>query len=511
MICVTIGRGRHKSILAEWKAAADAGAQLVELRIDCMRSEPDLKRLLAHRYTPLIITIRRGKDGGLWRGNEEKRMRLLREAIVMGIDYVDLEEDIADKIPRFGKTKRIVSYHNFQKTPTNLADLADAMAEKNADIVKIACLTHNIGEASSVLETVAKSKRPMIGLAMGPYGFFTRVLGAKFGAPFTYAGFNPDRTFAPGQPHYFQLKNDYFYDQIDADSKVYAVIGDPIEQSLSPAVHNAAFRHKGLNCIYVPLRIPADQLKDALSTLAWLDIQGYSVTIPHKAAIVRLLSRAENAVELTGACNTVLLKEGELVGHNTDYRAAVGSLEAALGGMTGPADVSPLMDKQALILGAGGAARSIAHGLHRRGAGVTICNRHDEKAVMLAEEVGCRSTPWAMRAGSLCDVIINCTPVGMHPKVDESVVPAAAFKPGMIAFDTVYHPENTMFLKLADDRTCSIITGVDMFVRQAALQFFLFTGQEPPMDVMRQVVRRKLNPSRMVPELSEVGAEGDAE
>lgn len=511
MICVTIGRGRHKSMLAEWKAAADAGAGLVELRLDCMRSEPDLKRLLANRYTPFIITVRRGKDGGLWRGNEDKRMRLLREAIAMGIDYVDLEEDIADKVPRFGKTKRIVSYHNFQRTPTNLTDLADIMADRNADIVKIACLAHSVGEASLILETVAKSTRPMVGLAMGPLGFFTRVLGAKFGAPFTYAGFNPDRVFAPGQPNYFNLKRDYCFNQIDADSKIYAVVGDPIEHSLSPAVHNAAFRHRGLNCIYVPLRIPAGQLKEALSTLAWLDIQGYSVTIPHKEAIVPLLARAENAVELTGACNTVVVKDGQLVGHNTDYRAAIGSLEAALGGASGPADISPLMDKQALVLGAGGVARSIAFGLHRRGAGVTVCNRHDDKAVKLAEDVGCRSTPWAMRAGSLCDIIVNCTPVGMHPNVDESIVPAAAFKPGMIAFDTVYHPESTMFLKLAEDRTCGVITGVDMFVRQAALQFYLFTGLEPPMDVMRQVVRRKLNPSRVQPEFAEVGAEDEGE
>ncbi|MFO0961136.1 MAG: shikimate dehydrogenase [Isosphaeraceae bacterium] len=511
MICVTIGRGRHKSMLDEWKAAAEAGAELVELRVDCMRSEPDLKRLLSNRYTPVVLTVRRGKDGGLWRGDEEKRQRLLREAIVMGIDYVDLEEDIADKIPRFGKTKRIVSYHNFQKTPANLAELSEKMAAKGADIVKVACLAQSVGDASSVLDIAARAEKPTIGLAMGPLGFFTRILAVKYGAPFTYAGFNPDRIFAPGQPNFFELKREYSLDQVDRDTRVYAVIGDPIEHSLSPAIHNAAFRHHGLNCVYVPLRIPEGQLKDSLSTLAWLDIQGMSVTIPHKEAIVGLLGKAENAVELTGACNTVVVKDQQMVGHNTDYRAAVGSLEAALGGGSGPMGVSPLLDKQALILGAGGAARSFAFGLYRRGAGVTICNRHDERAVKLAEEVGCRSTPWAMRAGTLCDILINCTPVGMHPNVNDSPVPAAAFKPGMVAFDTVYHPEHTMFLKLADDRSCVTISGVDMFVRQAGLQYYLFTGKEPPMELMRQVVRKKLNPSRMVQdEPDDADAEAEA-
>src|SRR4051794_8362559 len=124
-ICVTIGRGRHASLLAEWKTAADAGAQLVELRIDCLRRDPDLKRILANRLTPVVFTIRRGADGGLWRGDEDKRRKLIREAIVMGVEYVDLEVDTAKEIsrPKFGKTQRIVSYHNFQKTPAKIEEV----------------------------------------------------------------------------------------------------------------------------------------------------------------------------------------------------------------------------------------------------------------------------------------------------------------------------------------------------------------------------------------------------
>src|SRR5262249_18658985 len=125
--------------------------------------------------------------------------------------------------------------------------------------------------------------------------------------------------------------------------------------------------------------------------------------------------------------------------------------------------------------------------------GVAICNRTDERAAKLAEEIGCRAVSWGMRAGTMCDVLVNCTPVGMHPDVDSSPVPAAAFKPGMVAFDTVYHPENTLFLKLARDHECLTMSGVDMFVYQAALQFHYYTGQDAPVDVMREVVRRKLS------------------
>ncbi len=154
MICVTIGRGRHKSLHEEWKAAADAGAELVELRVDCLRREPDLKRILAERPTPLVFTIRKSADGGLWRGDEEKRQRLLREAIVAGVDYVDLEANVADSIRRFGKTQRIVSHHDLKEIPEDLPDLARTLRDKDADIVKIAAVAHSVQDAARMLEMV---------------------------------------------------------------------------------------------------------------------------------------------------------------------------------------------------------------------------------------------------------------------------------------------------------------------------------------------------------------------
>jgi 3-dehydroquinate dehydratase/shikimate dehydrogenase len=497
LICATIGRGRHSSLAEEWKAAAEAGVDLAELRIDCLRRDPDLKRILAKRPTPLVFTIRRGVDGGLWRGNEEKRQALIREAIALGVDYVDLEMDIAPKIRRFGKTKRIISYHNFKATPSEVQDVAEQCDEMDADVVKVATLASTVADASHVLEAGSRIPVPTIAVGMGEIGFFTRVLGAKYGAPFTFAGFNPERMFAPGMVSHAVLKRDYLYNQIDAQTEVYGVIGDPIAQSLSPAIHNAAFRHMGMNKVLVPFLIPAGTLDDSLKALDWLGIKGFSVTIPHKEAVVAMLSARDGAVERTGSCNTVEIRDGKMVGHNTDYRAAMDSLEDVLGGRTENEDASPLLDKQVLLLGAGGVARTIAFGLARRGASITVTNRHDERATSLAEEVGARTINWGQRASTLADIIINCTPVGMHPNVDDTPVPPAAFqRNNMVAFDTVYHPENTMFLKLALERGAHAVTGVEMFVQQAAHQFKIYTGQNAPLDVMRDVVRRKLGPIR---------------
>ena len=497
MICAILGRGRHSALAEEWRAASDAGVDLVELRIDCLRREPDFKRLFAEKPTRFAFTVRRGSDGGLWRGSEEKRQRLIREAIVAGVDYVDIEVDVAREIRRFGRTKRVISYHNLKQTPGDLLEIAQQCEEMDADVVKLATRAHSVNDALRVLQVASKIETPTIAIAMGEVGSFTRVLGARYGAPWTYANFNVDRNFAPGMFHYRDLRRDYVYDQINEMTEVYAVIGDPIGHSLSPAIHNAAFRELGLNKVMVPIQIPADRLKETIDQLAWLKIQGYSITIPHKQAVLPLLTAADGGVERTGACNTMVVKDdGNRVGFNTDYRAAMDSIEAAMGGPSTEGGPSPLDRKQVVILGAGGVARPIAFGLLRRGAGVTICNRTEENANDLAAQLGCRTANWGTRASILADVIINCTPVGMHPNVDDSPMPPAGFRSGTVAMDTVYHPENTMFLKLARERECKTISGVDMFIRQAAIQSHLYTGMDAPVDAMRDVVRRKLGPIR---------------
>jgi 3-dehydroquinate dehydratase/shikimate dehydrogenase len=403
--------------------------------------------------------------------------------------------DIAPTIRRFGKTKRIISYHNFKETPEDLADILEEMGKLDPDVVKVATTARSVGEAARVLKTAAKAKGSTTGIAMGDLGFFTRVLGRKYGAPLTYAGFHPERTFAPGMPKFQGLKRDYFYEQINPKTEVYAVIGDPIGQSLSPAIHNAAFRHLGMNKVMVPFLIPAAGMEASLKALSFLGIKGMSVTIPHKEAIIPLLTEKDETVESTGACNTVVFHEGKASGTNTDYQAAIESLDQAMGRI--PGAQSPLIDKQALILGAGGAARSIAFGLAKNGANVTIANRHDDRATALAEEVKCRTVSWAMRASTIAEIIVNCTPVGMHPDVDDTPMPPAAFNQSdMVVFDTIYHPENTMMLKLAAERGATVVTGVEMFVRQAAAQFRLYTGEDAPMGLMRDVLIRKLGPFR---------------
>jgi 3-dehydroquinate dehydratase/shikimate dehydrogenase len=491
--CVVIGRTRHKMVQVEIQEAAKGGARLIEVRLDFLAKAPDFKRLLANKPCPLVATVRRPAEGGRWAGTEEARQMLLRQAIVGGFDWVDLETDVADEIRRFKDVKRIVSYHNMREVPDDLERIYEKMCAQDADVVKVAVMAQHPADNLRVLDLLQKAGRPTVAFCLGDLGTPSRILAARYGAPFAYAAFNRERTLAPGLPSLEELEQVYHYGAIDAQTQVYGVIGDPVAHSLSPLIHNTAFRKAGVNAVYVPFRVPRGDLAGFLTKFDSLPVLGYSVTIPHKEAATQLAQRKDPAVGLTQAANTLVRGGDGFHAYNTDFQAAIASLLAHL--PPGP-DGSPptLQSRAALVLGAGGIARAVAHALHREGALVTIANRTPDRARRLAEEVGCRHLDWGARHSVIADLLVNCTPVGMHPNVDESPIHASFLKPGLTVFDTVYTPETTLLVKEARSRSCHIVTGVDLFVRQAALQFLLFTGKEPPVDRMRKVVQRALSP-----------------
>lgn len=493
MICVSIGRGRHRALIAEHKHLAEQGAKLVELRLDYVQSMVNLNRLLPERPCPVVITCRRERDGGKWLRSEEQRQLLLRQAIVAGIEYVDLEEDVAAKIPRFGKTKRIVSYHDFQETPEDLAGLHARLAALDADVVKIATMVNHPHDNLRLLRLCRDSKVPTVAIGMGEAGTPSRVLCKRFGAPFTYASLHADRTIAPGQLTFQQMKELFRYEQINAETEFYGVVADPVAQSLSPLIHNTGFAHLKLNKVYLPFRVTSDQLPSFIADCPELGVMGLSVTIPHKEEILRHVTKCDEAAAKIGAVNTVVFKPEGLLGYNTDYRAAMACIDQLFGG---DENNPKLEGKTMLVLGAGGVSRALVYGLKRRGADVVVASRTDSKATDLAALFGARSVAWEARHTIRPVLIVNGTPVGMHPVVDESPLDTRHLLHDQTVFDTVYNPEQTLLIKQARETGCQTITGIDMFVGQAALQFRLFTGQAAPLDLMRQTVRRAISAAK---------------
>jgi len=490
MICVSIGRGRHRHMIAEHRHLVDNGIALVELRLDYLQGEVQVRRLLKDRPCPVIVTCRRKSDGGRWEYSEDARLRLLRTAIVEGADYVDLEDDVAAGIPRYGVTKRIVSHHDFAKTPADLTLLHKRLSSMHADVVKIATMANHPTDNLRMLQMVHASRVPTVGICMGDIGVPTRILGGRAGAPFTYATFNDDRVLAPGQIGWRQMRDMYRYDSIRPSTRLYGVVADPAAHSLSPVVHNAALAAAGIDAVYLPFRVPAEQIDEFISAASRWPLAGLSVTIPHKESVLRHATQVDSLVAKIGAANTLSFTADGIAASNTDATAAVESLVAARRGDDQGTEEEGLGVKTAVVLGAGGAARAVAFGLKQRGVEVTVAARTLDRGRKIAAEVGCKAVDWAARHRMPYDCVVNATPVGMHPNVDESPYEKEHLRPYMVVFDTVYNPENTLLVKEARSVGCRIVTGVDMFVRQAAIQFRIWHGTEPPHQVMRDALKR---------------------
>ncbi len=490
MICVTVARTRHKHTIAEHQRLADAGAKLIEIRLDYIGRSIDLTRLLKDRPTPVVITCRRKEDGGRWDRSEEERLMMLRSAIAMGVEYVDLEEDIAKKIPRYGKTKRIISLHNFEGTPDNLETIHGELAKQDADVIKIATLANTFSDVRRMMKLMQNAKVPTIGISMGDIGTVTRVLALRYGAPFTYCVYSSERRVAPGQLTFDQMLNLYRVDTIDAKTKLFGVVADPVAHSYSPLIHNAAFVAQNINARYIPFRIPHFDLPNFLEWCREYGIGGLSVTIPHKETIIEYLQQADSAAKDIGAVNTVLFTPEATVGYNTDYRASMDCLAEGIAKINSHPE--PMKGLGVLLLGAGGVSRAIGYGLARRGANVMVSSRTNERSLVLAEAIGGKAIQWSARYDIKPQVIVNGTPIGMFPDLEGTPYDAAKLQEGQLIFDTVYNPERTLLLKSAKAAGCTVVSGLQMFIRQAAYQYRLFTGQEPPVATMIETLKRAI-------------------
>lgn len=282
---------------------------------------------------------------------------------------------------------------------------------------------------------------------------------------------------------------------INAHTQFCGVIGNPVEHSLSPAIHNAAFRELGLNFVYLAWRVEA--IGDAINGLRALgNFRGASVTIPHKVAAMSFLDDVDATARHIGAINTILSEKGKLTGYNTD---ATGALRALREGG------AELKGQRVVLLGSGGAARAIAFALATEGAveGLDLLGIDDKERETLAAELRLKTSiavedlhlDQAALKKTLTNarVVVHCTPIGMSPRVEDSCIPSSLLHPGLTVMDIVYNPRETRLLKEARAAGCRIIYGLEMFLHQAAAQFELWTNRSAPTDIMRAVLESRFS------------------
>ena len=478
---------------AEHGHAARIGADLVELRIDYVLRTVNLSRLVEERPTPVVITCRRPKDGGKWRGSEADRIILLRTAVATGVDYVDIEEDVADQISRYGETKRIISYHNLKETPENIEEIHASMLAKDPDIIKIATFANSPKDNLRVLRLIRNSPVPTVAFCMGEFGAISRIICRKFGSPFTFAALSSERAVAPGQFTFKEMKEMFRCNNINADTEFLGVIADPVGHSLSPAMHNELLEKDKINKVYLPIRVPREHLDEFMECAGELGIIGLSVTIPHKESILRFVNGLDEDVAGIRAANTLVLRDKVVRAYNTDCRAAMLSLAHQEGKFD---DAQPFAGRTALILGSGGVAKAMAYGLKRGGAEVQIAGRNTKATEKMCLDMKCKPIDWSARHDTEVDFVINCTPAGMHPDLNSTPFDTDKLSSRILVFDTVYNPQQTLLLKGAKEQKCRTITGADMFVRQAAMQYKLFTGQDPNVSEMKRIFLEAINPAK---------------
>lgn len=503
------------------QTAAESGADLIELRCD---NAPEAAMLEAIRLSPrpVVVTVRAPWEGGQSNRTDDERAALLVTAAQAQPAYLDVELLTLTRLPALqdalapycgaGKTQLIVSNHDFEKMPSDLAQRLDRMAAlKFADILKVAFMPATVADAVTTLrlshEGLSRWGKPVVALAMGPKGQISRLLGAKFNQPLTFAALNAKAQSAPGQPTVHEMIERYRFREQRVNTAVCGVIGWPVGHSLSPHVHNAGFRETHFDGVYVPLPIEPSYeefsaVVDALATCPDMHLRGLSVTIPHKENALRYVRERGGVVEdlaaHIGAVNTIVFPEADadrtLRGLNSDYPGALDALARAM-----HVAREDLASRRVAVIGAGGAARAIVAGLAHYGATTVIYNRTFENAQSLANEFNGKTgkvVPARLEklCDSCCDIWINCTPLGMHPKIEGCPVPESVnWGRDTVVFDTVYNPLYTRFLKLAQEKGATVVPGTEMFVGQAVVQYERFTGHAAPVQVFRDVLLHELN------------------
>jgi|694.fasta_scaffold28409_2 3-dehydroquinate dehydratase/shikimate dehydrogenase len=459
MICVAI-KGSSLSEMQRLIEEALPYAHLIELRLDALEEIdiPALKEMKEACPLPFIFTLRSQFQGGFIPLSEEKRYSLLRDIAAIKPTYLDLEygtpPSLAAQIrAEHPEIKQIVSYHQFSQFPEDLDGLLCEMKKVPADLYKIAAYTKSSEEALHLMHW-AKSQTNVVAIGMGPKGQFSRPLAPLQGQAFSYACLQEALETAPGQLSAKQLIDQYRYRTLSSKTAIYGLIGDPVDLSISDVTHNHWMERSHLDAVYVKIPVSIAELKDFLQTAKKFPFRGLSVTMPLKEALLPFLDQIDPEALAIGAVNTLVRQDDRWIGYNTDGWGALNAIE----------QVTPILGKNIVLIGAGGAARAIAYEGIKRGAIVTIANRDREKAMILASKLGCKAKTMDVCASEGYDILINCTPAPM-PIVDAHILPKT------VIMDIKTKPKKTLFLQNGLKKGCSIIYGYKMFIEQAIGQF----------------------------------------
>jgi 3-dehydroquinate dehydratase / shikimate dehydrogenase len=486
MLCISVAPVSRKLAKADLINAAGQ-CDLIELCVDHFVKDPDIGDILQGIPKPIVVACRRQQDGGKFDGTEEERIMLLRQGIVAGPAYVELDLETAPKIPRFGKTKRIVSVTSLEGPAEDVEAAYRAATAANADVVKFAWPTPAFEDAWPLLKLISqKGSVPIVGLAIGDAAITVALLGRMLDVPWNYAALEKGMESAPGQPTVHELKENYAWDDVGPKTRFVGLVGPIDEQTaITARVLNAAFRTNDdkYRCLPIPIR-SFERLGERLERLRVNAMLVGPDLAPEAASHA---AKREGSAEPTGYADLLLHQPQGWIGYNTIWRHALDAAERRLGKKE--ENERPLERRTVLVIGAGGLARAFLHGVHRRGGTASITAPHDKSAQQLAQKFEVRHVPFHNIYDTLADMVViadRSLKMGHH----KTEINPAYFRSTMTIVDLSAMPNDSEVLREARARGCQIVEPAEVFRGYLAAQFESLTGKEFPAEALKEISTR---------------------
>jgi 3-dehydroquinate dehydratase/shikimate dehydrogenase len=502
-ICVSVCAETAKEFIENIKRAEEF-ADIIEMRFDCLRENElysAVQKILALKSEKtFLITFRPKQQGGRREISLRERIKFWEFLFFNNKRknlYADFEFDL-QSVLNLKSTKSVFSFHDFAGVPENLEMTCDFYQKlTNADILKIAVQADDITDSLAVwklLEKAKKDNKHLVSIAMGEAGKWTRILGLAHGAPMTYASLEAGKETAAGQIAAREMIDVYRVKELNKTTEIYGIVGNSVSHSLSPFMHNAAFKFYDLNAVYIPFAVK--NLDEFIKRLVQIEtreidwnLKGFSVTIPHKQAIFKHLDEIDETAKKIGAVNTVKIEGGTLYGFNTDAQGFIEPLKTAFGN---------LQNAKVAILGNGGAARAAIYALKNEGAIITVFARNLQKAQNLVNESQVELKEFTTDNSQLntfqnFDILVNATPLGSKGELEnETPAYAEQLENVKLVYDLIYNPFETKFIKEARKANVPTIGGLEMLIAQGLKQFEIWTAKDAPVREMSAAALRKI-------------------
>lgn len=475
MICISVTPESRQLAKVDIYNAANQ-CDLVEVCLDRLHKEPDVKDMISGAKKPILVSCRHPEEGGHFEGTEDERMALLRQAILAEPAYIELDPVTAQKIPRFGKTQRVISFASQTRPLGNIEEAFDEAVRCKGDVIKFTWPTETLETAWPLLAVVSQKRAmPVVGLALGRSGLTFSLLGRKYGSPWIYAALEKGMEAFPGQPTVGDLDNIYRWRQVDAKTRFIGIAGAGMAEVATSKILNAAFDTLNMNMRCLPLDFKSlDQLPKMLDILK---IPAVIATPSMGRQVMGLATKGDEISTQAQLCDVVIKQAEGWQAHNLIWKPALRALEAAIGKKT-PED-RPLDRKNAIILGSGGLAISLAHGIKKRNGLVSIASGDEVEAQKIAQAAEIRYVPSAKVYETLVDVVVVTVP-NMDYGTKKTPINPSMLRAGMTLMDLSELPGESPLVEEAKMRGCKVVEPSEVFADYIGNLFKSLTGQELP-------------------------------